>query len=265
MNIKRRLRNTRSVSIYRYCNMAKAKKKENYQVYIKQIEALAKIANLITSGLYLEELLRLVVQVTAEVMNSKISSLMLLDAENKELVIRATQSVSEAYNKKPNIKLGEGIAGEVAETNKPMCVLDVRKDERYINQDIARKEGLCSLASVPLAVKGRVIGVLNCYTSKKHKFTKPELDVLTALANQAAVAIENAELDLRARSAEEALTTRKVIERAKDILSQEANILPSEAYRLIQKQSMDSRKSMREISEAIILAKEIKGKQIRQP
>ncbi|MFH1269666.1 MAG: GAF domain-containing protein, partial [Candidatus Omnitrophota bacterium] len=169
------------------------KKKETYKIYLKQIEALAKVANLITSGLYLEELLRLIVNVTAEIMNSKISSLMLLDPEKKELVVRATQSISEAYNKKPNVKLGEGIAGLVAENNKPICLLDVKKDDRYLSQDIAKREGLCSLASVPLAVKGRVIGVLNCYTSKKHEFTKPELDVLTALANQAAVAIENAE------------------------------------------------------------------------
>ena len=235
-------------------------KKPNYQVYVKQIEALSKVANLITSGLYLEELLRLIVHVTAEVTNSKISSLMLLDPDKKELVVRATQSISEAYNKKPNIELGEGIAGIVAKENKPLCVLDVKEDKRYLNSDIAKKEKLCSLACVPLAVKGRVIGVLNCYTSKKHVFSKHELDLLTALANQAAMAIENAELDLRARSAEEALTTRKLIERAKDILSQEANILPSEAYRLIQKQSMDSRKSMREVAEALILAKDIKGK-----
>jgi AmiR/NasT family two-component response regulator len=80
------------------------------------------------------------------------------------------------------------------------------------------------------------------------------------LANQAAIAIENAELDLRARSAEEALTSRKLIERAKDILSQDADILPSEAYRLIQKQSMDSRKTMREIAEAIILTRDLKDK-----
>jgi len=235
-------------------------KKRNYQVYLKHIEALSKVANLITSGLYLEELLRLIVNVTAEIMNSKISSLMLLDPEKKELVVKATQSISEAYNKKPNVKLGEGIAGLVAQQNKPICVLDVKEDSRYLNSDIAKKEGLFSLASVPLVVKGRVIGVLNCYTSKKHKFTKSELDVLTAVANQAAVAIENAELDLRARSAEEALTTRKLIERAKEILSLEANILPSEAYRLIQKQSMDTRKSMREIAEAIILANDIKMK-----
>jgi AmiR/NasT family two-component response regulator len=78
---------------------------------------------------------------------------------------------------------------------------------------------------------------------------------LTALANQAAIAIENAELDLRARNAKRPLTTRKLIERAKDILSQEASVLPSEAYRLMQKQSMDSRKSLREIAEAIILTR----------
>jgi two-component system, response regulator PdtaR len=236
------------------------KKKDNFGVYVKQIEAISKVANLITSGMYLGELLRLVVQVTAEIMNSKISSLMLLDPDKKALVVKATQSISEAYNKKPNILLGEGIAGVVAQTNKAICILDVKIDPRYLNQDIARKEGLCSLACVPLAVKGRVIGVLNCYTSKKHKFSKHELDLLTALANQAAIAIENAELDLRARSAEEALTTRKLVERAKDILSQDANIPSSEAYRLIQKQSMDIRKSMREVAEAIILAKDIRAK-----
>jgi len=237
-----------------------AAKKENYQIYVKQIEALSKVASLITSGLYLEELLRLIVQVTAEVTNSKISSLMLLDPEKKELMVRATQSISEAYNKKPNIKLGQGIAGIVAKTNKAICVPDVRLDERYLSRDIAKIEGLCSLACVPLVVKSRVIGVLNCYTSRKHKFSAQEMDLLTALANQAAIAIENAELDLRARSAEEALTTRKLVERSKDILSQEANISPAEAYRLIQKQSMDSRKTMRDVAEAIILAKEIKNK-----
>lgn len=237
-----------------------SKKEDGYRIYLEQIEALSKVANLIASGMYLDELLRLIVQVTAEVMHSKISSLMILDEEKKELVIRATQSVSEAYNKKPNIKLGQGIAGIAALDNKPVVVLDLQKDKRYLNQDIARDEGLVSLASVPLAVKGRVIGVLNCYTSKKHEFTKTELNILTALANQAALAIENAELAVRARSAEEALQTRKLVERAKEILSQDANIQSQEAYRLIQKQSMDSRKSMRDIAEAIILSHELKSK-----
>ena len=223
-----------------------------------QMEALSKISKAITSDLYLEDILRLIVTVAAQAMGSNLCSLMLLNDKN-ELVIRATQTVSEAYTKKMPIKIGEGISGKVALENKPKMIYDVVKAKDYKYKDIAKREGICSLLCVPLSVKGRVIGVLNCYTSKKHKFSKQELDVLTALANQAAVAIENAELDLRARSAEEALTTRKLVERAKEILSEDANILPSEAYRLIQKQSMDSRKTMREIAEAVILAREIKG------
>ncbi|MFH1641203.1 MAG: GAF domain-containing protein [Candidatus Omnitrophota bacterium] len=129
--------------------MAASKKKETYKTYLKQIEAFSKIANLLTSGLYLEELLRLVVNVTAEVMNSKICSLMLVDPDKKELIVKVTQSISEAYNEKPNIKLGQGIAGSVAQNNKPIFVLDVKEDVRYLNRDIAKKEGLCSLASVP--------------------------------------------------------------------------------------------------------------------
>ena len=236
-----------------------AGKKDNYQIYLRQINALARVARLISSGMYLDELLKLIVHVTAEVMQSKICSLMLLDPETKELVIKSTQLVSERYNNKPNIKLGEGIAGMVAKDNKLLCSRDVRKDRRYVNREIARSEAIVSLASVPLAVKGKVIGALNCYTSEEHEFSPAELDILTTVAAQAAAAIENAELDLRARSAEEALQTRKLIERAKEILSQDANMPPSEAFRLIQKQSMDKRKSMKEIAEAIILAKDIRS------
>jgi two-component system, response regulator PdtaR len=238
----------------------KKKKQEHYDSYLRQIAALAKVANLIASGLYLDELLRLIVHVTAEVMNSKISSLMLVDEDNERLVVRATQSISEAYNKKPSLKIGEGIAGLAVKENKTIVVKDLQKDPRYLNREIAKKETLVSLASVPLAVKGKVIGVLNCYTSTKHDFSQPELDLLTSLATQAAIAIENAELAVRAKSAEDALATRKLLDRAKEILSEEASVPPAEAYRLIQKQSMDSRKSMRDIAEAIILAKDLKCK-----
>lgn len=63
--------------------MVKKETKDNYKIYLKQIEGISKVASLITSGLYLDELLRLIVNVTAEVMNSKICSLMLLDPEKK--------------------------------------------------------------------------------------------------------------------------------------------------------------------------------------
>ncbi len=221
------------------------------------LEALIKISRTITSDLYLEDILKLIVKVTAEVMKSKIVSLMLLDEKGEKLVIRATQSMSEEYNKKPPLKIGEGIAGKVVQINKPIAVYDVRKEREYKYKNIAEKEGLCSLLCVPLSVKGKTIGVINCYTSFPHHFTKTEINVLTSVANQAAIAIENTELMVRTKIIQEELEARKLIERAKDILMKKLNISGEEAYRKIQKRSMDTRKPMREIAEAIILASEI--------
>ena len=221
------------------------------------IDALAKISDAVTSDLYLEEILKLIVTVTAEVMNSKICSLMLLDKSIHELVIKATQSVSEFYNKKPNAKLGEGIAGRVAQSGKSITVLDVQKDKRYLNQAIARKENLCSLLSVPLIFKGNVIGVLNCYTVKPHRFSQSEIRVIKSIANQAAIVIENFRLVVESQVIQEELESRKAIERAKGILMKRENLSEQGAYKLIRKYSMDKRKSMREVSEAILLSEEM--------
>jgi len=225
---------------------------------MEKIEALSKISKAISSDLYLEDILRLIVTVTAQVMNSKICSLMLLDEkEEKLLIIRATQSISEEYNKKPPLKVGEGIAGKVVKENRPIAVFDVTKKAEYKYKDIAKKEGLKSLLCVPLNVKGRTIGVINCYTSRPHKFSKMEVNVLTAVANQAAIAIENTELMVKTRVIQEELEARKLVERAKDILMQRLGLSGEEAYRRIQRQSMNTRKSMREVAEAIILTREI--------
>jgi len=232
-------------------------KKDTRSSYSKHIEVLSKISQTIVSDLYLEDILKLIVMVTAEVMNSKICSLMLLDEEKKELVVRATQSVSEAYNKKPNVKLGEGVAGIAALENRPLTILDVKSDSLYRNKDIAKNEKLSSLLSVPLSVKGKVIGVLNAYTSKPHRFTKEEIALLGTVANQAAIVIENARLITKSKMIEEELQTRKLIERAKGILMNSLSISEAEAFNKIQKQAMNMRKTMREIAEAIILSKQI--------
>lgn len=223
------------------------------------VKSLAKISEAITSDLYLEDILRLIVTVTAEAMNSKICSLLLLDEKKDELVVKATQSVSEAYNRKPNIRVGEGIAGMVAREAKPVTSLDVREDRNYINREIAIKEKLCSLLCVPLIFKGKVIGVLNSYTSSPHRFTQSEIDIMRSVANQAAIVLENFRLIVESRVIKEELESRKAVERAKGILMKKDHINEEEAYNMLRKFSMDSRKSMREISEAIILSEEMKS------
>ncbi|MFA6321098.1 MAG: GAF domain-containing protein [Candidatus Omnitrophota bacterium] len=219
-----------------------------------QFDSLTKVSQFIASHGYLDEILNLIVVVTAKMLNSKICSIMLLDQEKDELVIRATQSLSEDYKKKPNIKVKTSISGEVAKTKKPIIIYDVRDEKKYHFRDLAIKENLTSMLSVPMVVRDRVIGVINIYTKEHHSFVQEEIDILQMVANQAAVAVENTKLMEDSLKAKEALETRKMVERAKGILMKESKINEDEAYRTIHRKSMDTCKPMREIAEAIILA-----------
>lgn len=222
--------------------------------YKKQIQALSEISQAISSDQYLDNILRLIVTVTANVMDSKICSLWILDEKEKVLRIRATQTMSEEYLKERTLKVGEGIVGYVAQQNKLLAILDVLKEPRYKEKELAKKEGLVSMLSVPLTVKDKVIGVINCYTSYPHEFNETERAVLTAVASQAAICIENTELIVKTKVIREELETRKLVERAKGTLMKHHDLSEEEAFRRIRKASMDSRKTMREIAEAILLA-----------
>lgn len=159
-----------------------------------EVNALLEISKAIASGLYLEDILRLIVTVTANFMNSKICSLWILDEKDKRLKLKATQSISEEYLKKRSLAMGEGVVGHVALNNQPMAILNVLEEPLYKEKDLAKKEGLVSMLSVPMCFQERVIGVINCYTSYPHHFSKMEEEMLTTVANQAAICIENSGL-----------------------------------------------------------------------
>ncbi len=163
-----------------------------------QLSTISEISRTITSDLYLEEVLQLIVAMTAESMNFKICSVMMLDESKEELVIKATQSKSKAYLRKPNVKLTESVAGRAIFERRPITILDVRKTPGYQYPDIAKREGLCSLVALPMFVKNEIVGVLNCYTDSPREFTEDEIAVLTTLAGQAAISIHNAKLMVQA-------------------------------------------------------------------
>jgi len=225
-----------------------------------QFDSLMKVSQSITSEDYLDEILNLIVVVTAEMLNSKICSIMLLDQKGEELSIKATQSLSQDYRKKPNIKVNASLSGEVVRNRKPVTVEDVRKEEKYFYRDLAVKEKLTSMVAVPMILKDRIIGVINVYTKTPHTFTEEEINALQMIANQAAVAVENTKLMEESIKAKEALETRKIIERAKGILMKMNSLGEDAAYRTIHKKSMDSCRSMKEIAESIILMSELQEK-----
>jgi GAF domain-containing protein len=197
------------------------------------------------------------VTMTAQMMNSKICSIMLLDEASGELRIAATQSLSEQYRRKPNLKVGQSISGRAVKERRPIIVVDVSTDRDYMYPDMAKKEGLCSLVSVPMMVREKALGVINSYTSVPHVFTSEEVKLLQAIANQAAIAIEHTTLVEKSYEMQEALAVRKLMERAKGYLMRSKKLTEEEAFKLIQRQSMDFRKSMREIAEAVLLAGEL--------
>lgn len=239
---------------------------ENARLYAEtkkkaiQFDKLIQVSRSITSESYLDEILNLIVVVTAEMLNSKICSIMLLDEKGKELVMKATQSLNEEYKRKPNIKVDHSVSGEVVMTKKPVSVFDVRLDERYAYRNLAVKESLSSMLTVPMVVKDKAIGVISVYTKEPRDFSQEEINVLQMVANQAAIAVQNTKLMEETLKAKEALETRKLIERAKGILMRMQNLGEEAAHRLIHKKSMDSCKSMKEIAESIILMDDFQKK-----
>ncbi|MFP3982037.1 MAG: GAF domain-containing protein, partial [Desulfobacterales bacterium] len=226
----------------------------------KYIKALMDISRAINSDLYLEEILKLIVMVTAKVTGVEICSLWLIE-ENENpprLRLKATQTIEPAYVKDRVLNINEGVVGHVASEKQPLIVRDVLTEPRFKEKEMARSLSLKSLASVPLLLRDeRVIGVLNCFTAEPHDFTDTEVNLITTVANQAAVAISNSELIIKTKVIQEELETRKLVERAKEALMQRSGMDADEAYRRIQKKSMDSRKSMRSIAEAILLSEEL--------
>jgi signal transduction protein with GAF and PtsI domain len=233
------------------------KAQEPYDSYLK---ALMDISRAITSDLYIEDILKLIVMVTAKVMGVEICSLWLVDGEGDKRTIRlkATQAIDPDYVKDRVLKVNEGVVGCVVSQNRPLILEDIFAEPRFKEKEMARKLGLASMVSVPMNVQGdKVVGVLNCFTSMPYRFSETEVNLLTTVANQAAVAIMNTELMVKTRVIQEELENRKLVERAKEVLMRRRNMSGAQAYRWIQKRSMDSRKSIVHVAEAVLLSDEL--------
>jgi two-component sensor histidine kinase len=161
---------------------------------LEELTTLAKVSQSFTSLMVPDQMLELVAERTAAMMGTDVCSLQLIDEDREELIMRAAWSRSAAYRHRPALRIDEGIVGEVIRSGKPVAVEDVREDPRYRFQDLARREGLVSLLSVPLTVRDKVIGVMNCYTGRRTAFSQEQTALCSTLANQTALAIENARL-----------------------------------------------------------------------
>lgn len=225
----------------------------------RTLEALQAVSHTLAQDRYPEEIMQMIVNMTAQMMGSSICSVMLLDEKGQELKIVAAHALDPAYLHKPPVKVHGSLTGRAVTSKHPVATRDVRKEASYQFRDLAMRQGLVSLLSVPMLYKSKVLGVFNAYSAEEHTFTADEISFVQSVANQCAAAIENTRLLSEKLAAQEALETRKIIERAKGLLMQQRGLNEQQAFREIQQQSMDRRKTMKEIGEALILAYEMKS------
>ncbi len=169
----------------------------------RKLETLYRVGQTIATVPTLNDVLNRVVAEVRTLMDAKVSSILLLDDAREHLSIQATSGAAAEYANRPAMKIRETLVGETALSGRTLEIRDVRKEKRFYAHDMARREGLCSLLSVPIHHLDRPIGVLNIYTGSPKEFDESERGLLAALAGQAAVAIVNARRLERLQQAEE--------------------------------------------------------------
>jgi signal transduction histidine kinase len=171
----------------------------------RQLESLFSVAQSVISSLNLQEILQRVTRDACRLMDTKVCSLMLLNPTRDRLELHACHGAGAEYLSKPPLPVADSLIGVVVHRRKPLRVYNVQEHDEYRHTEMARKEGLVSLLSVPLIVVDTTIGALNVYTAAPYHYSNQDVKTLSALANLAAVAIENARLHEKIVDVEEQL------------------------------------------------------------
>src|SRR5882724_2778988 len=178
---------------------------EQLRLKARLFESLASVSQTINSTLNLDDALKVITREACVLMHARMCSLMLLDESRQWLDLRASFGAGGTYLRKPRLNTDESLLGIVVRRKKPLQVENIQVSSRYQNVEIARREGLVALLSVPLLFAGQAIGTLNVYTGQPYSFANEEVRILSALAELSAIAIEKARLYERVVDVEEQL------------------------------------------------------------
>ncbi len=156
------------------------------------------------SGLWdLDAILRVALDNALNIMDGNFGGILLMDEETQTLSYRVHQGLSTKYVEEMRLRLGEGVAGRVAQSGKSVLLEDISTDPRAAYPDLVSSEGLRAFISVPLRAKDKVLGVINIASRQPHRFTINDMHLLHSIGDQLGVAIEQATLYERLRKARE--------------------------------------------------------------
>ena len=169
------------------------------------LETLVTVGQSINSQLNLDDVLEGITREAARLIPAQVASLQLLDSSGEWLELRAQHGAGMSYQERPRLSVDDSFLGSVVRRRKPSQVENVQTSPRYQHPEIARREGLISLLSVPLIFNQQCRGTLNVYTDTPHAFSNEEVSALTALSELSAIVIEKARLYERTVDVEEQL------------------------------------------------------------
>ena len=178
----------------------------------------------------------------------------------EDLILRASKNPHQELLDRLKLRMGQGITGWVAEHREPVAVFkEAYKDPRFQRSNELPEDRYEAFLSVPLFSRGRLVGVMNLQHREQHVYTEREIRLLSTVGSLAGAEIELARLESQNSELSQQLETRKIVERAKGILQRDLGLTEEQAYLSIQRQSRQKRKTMKEISEAIVLSEEVKS------
>lgn len=186
-------------------------------------------------------------------------SCFLYTLEGDKLVLRASRNPHAEEVDRLKLSIGQGVTGWVAEHREPVAIPErASEDPRFRAFVSLPEDRFEAMLCVPIICANRVVGVLNLQHREPYQHSELEQRVLATVGILVGAEIERARLETENSELTDRLETRKMVEKAKGILQRDLGLSEEDAYRNMQRESRQRRRSMREIAEAILLADSIR-------
>ncbi len=229
---------------------------------LRHLELLHRISKTVSSSPALDDILRELIALVAELSQSDACLVYLAEPGTGDVILRASQLPHRAEIGNLRMKAGEGVAGWVAEHRAPVVLSrGAFDDPRFKKFPSLEEDTYEALLSAPLVSGGEIIGVINVHHKAPHAHQPEEIAVVTFIGEQLGGAIakarlseENVRLQEETLEMKRQLELRKLVERAKGILQYKYKLSEAQAYLRLRNESRRMRKPMAELAQAIVLA-----------
>ncbi len=218
----------------------------------RDIEVLHEIGERIAAADPLSTVLELVVEFVSAVV--KCDSCFIYVLEGAELILRASQNPHDEVVDRLKIRMGQGITGWVAEHRRPVAIGEnASLDPRFQRFHELPEDRYEAFLSVPILCRDKLVGVINVQHREPHEHSRREVHLISTIGFLVGPEIELARIEAQSMKSSELAEARRMVEAAQKILAGMLKIDEEDAYRLLQKESRERHRSMKDVAEAVLL------------